>query len=271
MNWKDLLRKFRRKPNAASPEFPWKGSDSEISCNLACGNICNNLVERMKVDGRVHAETYVAAAGVISGYAAQRTLLAKGHTEPNAIVTTADGREFLYGDPINDALTGQLPGDTVGTIDIAVGAAIAGGLRQPKMEDISQHFKYVASQLGNPFFPSVPEDHHPHHDADELLGVLWPWTIEFLHADFDDLHRRFGAVPQEWWRDVVARSISRAITDVEGVLEPEHAMTIAIESAIYASKVLLEPLPKQNGSEQSLGGDSETRAEDGTVPGAPQG
>ncbi len=244
MNWKSLLGKFRRKTNADRSEFPWAGSDSVISCNLACGNICNNLVERMKVDGQVHAETYVAAAGVISGYAAQRTLIAKGHAEPNTIATTADGREFLYGDSINHSLTGQLPGDAVGVIDIAVGASMACGLEQPQIEEISRHFEYVASQLGDPFFPSTPESHHPHHDADELLGTLWPWTLEFLHADFDDLHRRFGAVPQVWWRDVVARSISRAMTDVKDVLEPEIALTIAIESSIYGSKVLLEPLPK---------------------------
>ncbi len=252
MNWKNLLRKLWSKSDADRSGFPWKGSDSRISCNLACGNICNNLVERMKVNGRVHAETYVAAAGVISGYAAQRTLLAKGHSEPNTIVSTADGREFLFGDPINDVLTGRLPGDTLGTIDIAVSAAVASGLKQPQKEDISQHFKYVASQIGNPFFPSVPEAHRPHHDADELLAVLWPWTLEFLNADFDEFHRSFGAVPQEWWRDVVARSISRTITDVRGVLEPERAMTIAIQSAIYASKVLLEPLPNKNGSEQGV-------------------
>ena len=189
----------------------------------------------MKVDGRVHAETYVAAAGVISGYAAQRTLFAKGHAAPNAFVNAADGREFLYGDPINDSLMGKLPGDTVGVIDIAVGAAVACGLEQPKMEGISRHFEYVASQIGVPFFPSVSETHHPLHDADELLRYLWPWTLEFLHADFDDLHRRFGAVPQEWWRDVVTRSISRAITDVKEVLEPETALVIAIESSIYGT------------------------------------
>jgi len=197
----------------------------------------------MKVDGQVHAETYVAAAGVISGYAAQRTLLAQGQAEHSEIATTTDGREFLFGDPINHALMGQLPGDTVGIVDVAIGAAMAIGLKQPQLNEVSRHFEYVASQIGTPFFPSVPENHRPHRDADELLGVLWPWTLEFLNADFEDFHRRFGSVPQEWWRDVVAQSIGRTITDVKEVLEPEIAKTIAIESAIYGSKVLLEPLP----------------------------
>ena len=200
----------------------------------------------MKMDGLIHAETYVAAAGVISGYAAQRTLFAKSHAVPNAFITTLDGREFLYGDPINDSLMGQLAGDTVGVIDIAVRAAMACGLEQPPMDEFSQHFEYVASQIGNPFFPSIPESHRPHYDADELLGIIWPWTLGFLLADFDDLHRRFGAVPQEWWRDVVSRSIGRAITDVKEVLEPEIALTIAIKCSIYGSKVLLEPLPKRD-------------------------
>lgn len=114
MNWKSLLGKLRRKSEVDQPEFSWSESDSSTSCNLACGNICNNLVERMKVDGQVHAEAYVAAAGVISGHAAQRTLFAKSQSIQAEIATTTDGREFLFGDQVNHTLTGQLPGDTVG-------------------------------------------------------------------------------------------------------------------------------------------------------------
>lgn len=119
---------------------------------------------------------------------------------------------------------------------------MASGLKQPQMNELSRHFDHVASPIGTPFFPSVPEDHRPHLDADELLSVLWPWTLEFLNADFDDFHRQFGPVPQEWWRDVVAQSIGRTMTDTNEVLKPEIAMTIAIENAIYGAKVLLEPL-----------------------------
>lgn len=248
MSLKSLLSKLWSQSGSKRSRFPWTGTDCEIACNLACGNICNNLAGRMEVDGRVHAETYIAAAGVIAGYAAQRTLLAQNSLDNSTIVTTEDGSEFLYGDPINDALMGQLPEGTAGIIDVAIGAAMAAGLKQPQMDEIMRHFEYVATQIGTPFFPSVPEDHRPHQDADELLGVVWPWVLEFLKADFDDFHRRFGAVPQEWWRDVVGRSIGRAMTDVKNVIAPELAMTIAIESAIYASKVLREPLPKQNGS-----------------------
>jgi len=80
------------------------------------------------------------------------------------------------------------------------------------------------------------------------------YTIMNWKSIFEKLRRKTNAdrsefpwaksASEEWWRDVVARSIWRAITDVKEVLEPEIARTIAIESSIYGSKVLLEPQPK---------------------------
>jgi hypothetical protein len=66
-------------PVPPSPEekFPWDGDASSIACNLAAGNLANSLAAWMEHDGRIHAETYVAAAGAIAGYAAQRSLMAQ--------------------------------------------------------------------------------------------------------------------------------------------------------------------------------------------------
>src|SRR5215470_7347370 len=57
--------------------FPWSDDrDSVVACNLAAGNLANNLPRRLTHDGRIHAETYIAAVGAIAGFAAQCSLLA---------------------------------------------------------------------------------------------------------------------------------------------------------------------------------------------------
>src|SRR3954454_20544528 len=54
-------------------KFPWPSDEAYIACNLPAGNLANNLASWVMRDGRVHAETYVAASGAIAGYAAQQS------------------------------------------------------------------------------------------------------------------------------------------------------------------------------------------------------
>jgi hypothetical protein len=59
-------------------EFPWKDDAKNfIGCNFAYGDLMNNLPRFLTVEGRIHAETFVAASGAIAGFAAQQTLLAQ--------------------------------------------------------------------------------------------------------------------------------------------------------------------------------------------------
>ncbi len=65
----------------------------------------------MTVEGRVHAETFVAAAGAIAGYAAQRALFDRLERAPEAsqmaLATTASGDQFFFGEPLNQSLLSQ--------------------------------------------------------------------------------------------------------------------------------------------------------------------
>ncbi len=60
------------------PSFPWSGYPSSTACNLAAGDLANNLASHLTIDGRVHAETYVAASGTIAGFASQVFTLCHG-------------------------------------------------------------------------------------------------------------------------------------------------------------------------------------------------
>ena len=54
-------------PPSAEPELPWAGDQSGVACNLAAGNLANNLAAWVEHEGRAHAQTYVAASGAIAG------------------------------------------------------------------------------------------------------------------------------------------------------------------------------------------------------------
>jgi len=222
-------------------DFPWKNdAESYIACNLATGNLATNLAKMVATKEGVQAETYVCAAGIVAGYAAQQTFLDSGKQDGLQIVTLDTGRRFLFGEPLNEALYAQTPEEAQGrVINIALGTAASLGAAIT-MDDVGPMFARVTKSISDaePFFPSPPPPNRPLLEGDALLGLVWPRTLPLLEADFDETHRRHGPVPKRWWSAVCARPAARAITDVKDVLDPKIAATLLLESAIYASKYM---------------------------------
>jgi hypothetical protein len=53
--------------------LPWKNDVTNYTgCNFAYADLTMHLPRLLTVDGRLHAETFVAASGAIAGFAAQR-------------------------------------------------------------------------------------------------------------------------------------------------------------------------------------------------------
>jgi hypothetical protein len=230
-----------QKPNL---KLPWAGDvEHSVACNLVAGNLGNNLRSRLTIKGRVHAETYVAAAGAIAGYAAQCSLLATADAATLAqlqTVTTKSGTKYLFGEPLNDALLGRQDSEANGHVwPMAAGGAVSAGLADPRVLELRQMFAHVSSTIGGASegLPSVPAEHHPHLPARDILKIVWPMAAKFFAADFDALHQRFGPVPRKWWGAVAAFVSGRPICDVKDVLAPGIALTILMETAIYTSKL----------------------------------
>jgi hypothetical protein len=223
--------------------LPWERDPARVACNLAAGNLANNLAAWVARDGHVHAETYVAAAGAIAGYAAQRSLMAQhGATlSPELqVLTTTAGERYLLGDPLNAMLFAQSEADANGRVwPRAAGTAMRAGLPLAQVPNTDDMFRFVADNLGGPQEGcfSTGKQHQPLVPVRELLALCWPPAERLLKADFDEVQRRFGPVPVKWWGAVAAYATSRPILDVRDVLKPAIALTILMEAAIYASKL----------------------------------
>jgi hypothetical protein len=230
-------------PPSAEEKFPWHGDPAWVACNLAAGNLANNLVAWVSHDGHVHAETYVAASGAIAGYAAQRSLMAHhGATlSPQLqVLTTTAGEKYLLGDPLNAMLFAESEADADGRVwPRAAGTAMRAGLPLAQVPNTDDMFRRIADNLGGPLEgqTSTGAQHQPAMPMKQLLALYWPQVERLFRADFDELHRRMGPVPTKWWGAVAAYATSRPILDVKDVLAPAIVLTILMESAIYASKL----------------------------------
>ncbi|WP_133303025.1 hypothetical protein [Cupriavidus lacunae] len=226
----------------ATNEVPWKNDQDAIECNFALGHLVRNLPERLKIDGRVHAETYVSAAGAIAGYAAQRALFAKSPPDVGTNIhrlTTKSGGEYWFGDALNHMLVPQTEADGNRCVwSLAASGAISAGLQSHQIPSLDAMFKHVASTIGGPNEgrSSVPAQHQAHLPARDLLKLVWPIAVFCFAGKIPGAPREFPA-PVPRWAAITAQASYRPIRDVEKVLPPNIALTLLMESAIYCSKL----------------------------------
>lgn len=221
--------------------FPWAGDGAETACNLAFGSLANSLPGWITVDGRIHAETYVAAAGGIAGYFALLTLKAENPGATLHVATTTAGERYYMGDPLNEMLLPKTEADAKSRVwSRAASAAVHAGLPMTGIPDVAAMFRHVAASVGGPHDgkPSTGPNHQPHLPVRALLKVLAPRVAQILSGDISEMHRQFGAVPPKWWCAITAYATARPIIDVKDVLDPAIALTILMESAIYGSKLV---------------------------------
>lgn len=225
---------------------PWTGPEFAV-CNFAFADLILNLREVLAVDGRIHAETFVAAAGAIAGHAAQRTLFERLAREEDGktigelkVLTTAGGAKYWFGDPINDALMALVPEEAdLRLWSMGCGAALTAGLDRSALPPLEPMFAHVSRVIGNgeAAMPSCPQEHWPHAPADVLLRSLWPLALRCFegHLSSKVLNQ---PVVSPYWRPVVAAHVAaNVVVEVKDVLAPDLALTILMETAIHCSKV----------------------------------
>lgn len=224
-------------------EFPWQDSPDAVACNFALGHLVANVPRSLTVNGRIHAETYVSAVGAIAGFTAQRTLFA---ANPPVVGTNinraavASGDQFWFGDNLNYMLIPRTRSEGNRRVwSLALGGALTAGLPRGKVPKLGAMFKFVASTIGgvNEGRSSVPQKHQAKLPARDLLKAVWPVATRSFTGTFPGASREFPSAPVNWWSAIAAQASSRPIQNVKGVLPPDIALILLMETAIYCSKL----------------------------------
>lgn len=231
---------------------PWDGAPDAVGANFAVADLINNLPRRFTIDGRIHAETLLAASGAVAGYAAQRALFAQLAVDGVAaessgliIANTKDGRRRLMGDRLNAMLLPQCSSVTEAAEKLwplAQGAAVSTGLDASRMPDVRPMFAHVVGTIGGERegTTSVPNRQFQLPTL-ELLKIAWPLALTCFNGELSGkVLKPPVIVSQHWWPAITAITANKMMRDVAGILPPLDALTIVMETAIYASKIMPE-------------------------------
>ena len=225
---------------------PWQDAPDGAAANLALADLINNLPRKLTVDGSVHAETLLDASGAIAGFAAQRSLMfqmtVEDITDPSSgfqIVQTTSGGLFYFGEPLDQALLPQSPTDQYKLWPLAGSGAIEAGLDPNDLPPLPPMFEYVAKTLGSDREGTTSVQGSEFQAATfALLRAVWPLALMCFNSQLSGqaLNPPVAVTPR--WRPVIAAlAASKMIRDTASVIAPRKALTIVMETAIYASKL----------------------------------
>lgn len=192
--------------------------------------VYQRLLGGMADEKGVHSESLLCALGALAGYACQASLRAQAlaanmaETAAFQVVGTVDGKQYFFGDPLNNLLAGS----QYSLWSLAGGAAQHNGAKAlPDLEEIFQH---TASMLGDAKFgiPRVPEKHRACDLPVNFLKIIWPELFPTV--------KEFCPDPAGW-PILYGLAIQEAMDSTKAVVDPAMAMKIVMESAVPMSKV----------------------------------
>jgi len=204
--------------------------DPLVGAKLGAKEVFQRLINGMKDAKGVHIESLLTALGALAGYACQANLraqaLAKGlpETAPFQVVGTKDGKQYFFGDPLNDALAGS----QYSVWGLVGGAAQHAGAKD--FPDLNEVFQHTSSVLGSEQFgiPRIPENHKPADTPLNYLKALWATLFPTV--------KLFCPNPVDW-PILYSLAIQEAIYAGKESIDPGLAFRIVMESAIPMSKV----------------------------------
>jgi hypothetical protein len=170
----------------------------------------------------VHPESLLACLGALAGYACQVNASARPTGDLSSPRT---GPLHFAGSVPNPSLAG-----TPVSVCSLVGRTVQKlGKPQPDVDEILRH---VTETLGTSGFgvPRVPPEHRPRHSPVVYLKQIWPQILPIAQP----FCRRPAQLPV-----LFGIAIQRAIELTQGTLNPTLGATIAMESAVAMSKVVL--------------------------------
>jgi hypothetical protein len=204
--------------------------DPLVGAKLGAKEVFQRLLNGMKNEKGVHIESLLCALGALAGYSCQANLraqaLAKGMPETAAFQTigTKDGKQYFFGDTLNNALAGS----QYSVWGLAGGAAQHAGAKE--LPDLNEIFQHTSSVVGGDQFgiPRVPDNHKASDTPINYLKAIWPSLFPTV--------KLFCPNPVDW-PILYGLAIQEAIDAGKGAIDPGLALKIVMESAIPMSKV----------------------------------
>lgn len=205
-------------------------TDPLIGVKIGGKEVFQRVLNGMKDNRGVHAESLLCSLGSLAGYSCQASLRTqasnKGLPETAALTTidTASGKKYFFGDPLNQALAES----QYSVWGLAAGAAQQHGCKN--FPDLQEIFAHTSQAIGGEQFgiPRLPQGHNTGDIPINYLKALWPVLFPVTQMFCKD--------PSEWPL-VFGIAIQEAIDMCKNTLTPELALTIIMESAIPMSKV----------------------------------
>ncbi len=243
-------------PTAPVNNFPWQ-PQSNITGNLAVGNLRINLLERLRNERGVHAETLMVAIGALAGFAAQNaalgrvaaTLINKEELPKTSLVLgQISGETYLVGDWINTFLFND-PGSQLTLYKMAGATAMqAGGIQMKDLPDFKEMVEHVVRTMGKTEFGRIraPSGHQPALQPVEALKILWPFACKILTLPLPK-GIPSGIEPplqESHWPVVISFVAAQLIGWAKEALNPRISYALAMESAIITAKInpqIIEP------------------------------
>ena len=236
----------------AAPDFPPWEPEQETKANLAVAHLQQNLLEMMKSEKGVHAETLMAVIGAIAGHAVIHAIVEDqvktGRLPQGAQLMearTADGRKYYFGDHLNGYLIpeGRQP---YPLWTVVSSAALAAGVPQAELPKIDALFAHVTATIGTPEFGKLRpiEGHDTAWPPLECLMAFWPVARKLFAYTFPGSPEDQPLAVRHW--PMVAAIVAQHyVAMTKDILDPRLAVLIFMESAVAMSKVDPETVPQE--------------------------
>lgn len=224
-------------PQGSGSGLPWE-PDFMFAANLAIGNLSGWLMESLKTERGIHAETLLAATGVMAGAAANDAALeaAAGSGTPIMVAEGADGRSYIFGDLLNKYLVPEDPA-VVPVWAFAAAGAVKAGLAAEDLPDYTEIFRHVTASVGGAEFGVIrnPPNCDVHLTVDQAMDG---WTSAKTILSRSDHPGHGGqALPVRFWPGVLGAVAQQHIVMTKDVVAPASAVKIVMEAAVFASKI----------------------------------
>ncbi len=144
------------------------------------------------------------------------------------------------GDPLNNALLESPTGDRtrMGFWPLAAGGAVANGVAVENLPDLKGMFAHIASQLGSDSVKlRVGTGGQPALPPGALLQHVWPLAEMCFSGKFPGATMEFGNAPVMHRPAICGYIANQYIGMAKAALAPQTALTIAMEAAIFCSKI----------------------------------